>query len=154
MASRGSIIPYFKSLVNEKYFPITHLDMTRFFLSIQDAVKFSCFGMINMMGGEIFVKKIKSIKITDLAKSIKYDAKFKVTGIRPGEKIHEQMIGSDESMNTVEHKNHYEILSNLSEKMKRIKKGYKSVDKKFVFSSETAKKFSIKEFKKISKNLD
>ena len=151
MASRGSIMPYFKSLIKEKYFPITHPEMTRFFLSIEDAVKFSCFGMINMMGGEIFVKKIKSIKITDLAMSIKKNAKFKITGIRPGEKIHEQMIGSDESMNTAESKDHYEILANVVEKNKRIKKGYKSVHKDFTFHQKQQKKFSINEFKKIIK---
>ena len=149
MASRGSIIPYFKSLINKSYFPITHPEMTRFFLSIEDAVKFSCFGMINMIGGEIFVKKIKSIKITDLAKSIKHNVKFKITGIRPGEKIHEQMIGSDEAINTAEFNDHYEILANVNEKMKKIRKGYKSVDKNFIYSSKTAKKFSINEFKKI-----
>jgi len=154
MASRGSIIPFFKSMIDKKYFPITHLDMTRFFLTIEEAVKFSCFGMINMTGGEIFVKKIKSIKIIDLAKSIKKNANFKVTGIRPGEKIHEQMIGSDESMNTAEHKNHYEILANISEKNKKIKKGYKSVDKNFIFSSKTAQKFSIEEFKKIIQKIN
>lgn len=154
MASRGSIIPYFKSLINKPYFPITHPEMTRFFLSIEEAVKFSCFGMINMMGGEIFVKKIKSIKITDLAKSIKQNIKFKITGIRPGEKIHEQMIGSDEAINTAEFKDHYEILANVNEKMKRIRKGYKSVDKNFIFSSKTAKKFSINEFRKIIQKLN
>jgi UDP-N-acetylglucosamine 4,6-dehydratase len=154
MASRGSIIPYFKSLINKSHFPITHLEMTRFFLSIEDAVRFSCFGMINMIGGEIFVKKIKSIKITDLAKSIKHNVKFKITGIRPGEKIHEQMIGSDEAMNTAEFNDHYEILANVSEKMKKIRKGYKSVDKNFIFSSKTAKKFSINEFKKIILKLN
>ena len=154
MASRGSIIPYFKSLINKSYFPITHPEMTRFFLSIEDAVRFSCFGMINMMGGEIFVKKIKSIKITDLAKSIKHNVKFKITGIRPGEKIHEQMIGSDEAINTAEFNDHYEILANVSEKMKRIRKGYKSVDKNFIFSSKTARKFSINEFKKIIQKLN
>lgn len=154
MASRGSIIPYFKSLINKPHFPITHPEMTRFFLSIEEAVKFSCFGMINMMGGEIFVKKIKSIKITDLAKSIKHNIKFKITGIRPGEKIHEQMIGSDEAINTAEFKDHYEILANVNEKMKRIRKGYKSVDKNFIFSSKTAKKFSINEFRKIIQKLN
>ena len=154
MASRGSIIPYFKSLINKSYFPITHPEMTRFFLSIEDAVRFSCFGMINMIGGEIFVKKIKSIKITDLAKSIKHNVKFKIIGIRPGEKIHEQMIGSDESINTVEFNDHYEILTNVSEKMKKIRKGYKSVDKNFIFSSKTAIKFSINEFKKIILKLN
>ena len=154
MASRGSIIPYFKSLINKSYFPITHPEMTRFFLSIEDAVRFSCFGMINMIGGEIFVKKIKSIKITDLAKSIKHNVKFKITGIRPGEKIHEQMIGSDEAINTAEFNDHYEILANVSEKMKKIRKGYKSVDKNFIFSSKTAKKFSINEFKKIILKLN
>jgi len=153
IASRGSIIPFFISQKNEKFFPITHMDMTRFFLTIQDAVAFSCFCMQKMIGGEIFVKKIKSIKITDLAKSINPTAKFKITGIRPGEKIHEQMIGSDESINTAEFKDHYEILANVKEKNSRLKTGVKKVDKNFIFSSKTAKKFSIDEFKKIIKNI-
>ena len=148
MASRGSIIPYFKSLKKEKSFPITHLDMTRFFLTIEDAVEFSCFCMQKMLGGEIFVKKIKSINITDLAKSIKKNAKFKITGIRPGEKIHEQMIGSDESINTAEFNEHYEILPNLTEKKLRLKRGGNKVRDDFIFSSKTAKKFTISEFSK------
>ena len=154
MASRGSIIPYFKSLKKKNNFPITHLDMTRFFLTIEDAVDFSCFCMRKMLGGEIFVKKIKSIKITDLAKSIKKNAEFKITGIRPGEKIHEQMIGSDESINTAEFNNHYEILPNLSEKNLRVKLGGKSVSNDFIFSSKTAEKFSITEFSKIISKIN
>ena len=153
IASRGSIIPFFRTLANKEYFPITHPEMTRFFISIDDAVKFSCLGMTKMQGGEIFVKKIKSINIIDLAKSIKQNAKFKITGIRPGEKIHEQMIGSDEALNTAEFTDHYEILTNIKEKTKRIKKGSKSVSENFIFSSKTAKKFSIDEFRKIIKKL-
>ena len=72
--------------------------------------------------------------------SIKKNAKFKITGIRPGEKIHEQMIGSDESMNTAESKDHYEILANVVEKKKKIKKGYKSVNKDFTFFIKNSKK--------------
>jgi len=151
IASRGSIIPFFQSLKKEKYFPITHPDMTRFFVSIEDAVKFSAFGMTKMKGGEIFVKKIKSINILDLARSIKNNAKFKFTGIRPGEKIHEQMIGSDESMNTLEFINHYEILNDLNKNIKNSKPGSKIVKKNFVFSSETSKKFTINEFSKLIK---
>ena len=79
------------------------------------------FCMEKMLGGEIFVKKINSIKITDLAKSINKSAIFKIIGIRPGEKIHEQMIGSDESINTAEFKDHYEILANVKEKNLRLK---------------------------------
>jgi len=154
IASRGSIIPFFNSLKNEKFFPITHVDMTRFFLTIEDAVVFSCFCMKKMLGGEIFVRKIKSIKITDLAKSIKNNVKFKITGIRPGEKIHEQMIGSDESINTAEFRNHYEILPNLKEKNIRLKKDGKKVSDDFIFSSKTAKKFSIQQFGKIIKNIN
>lgn len=151
IASRGSIIPFFKKLADKQYFPITHPEMTRFFITIDEAVKFSCFGMIKMQGGEIFVKKIKSINIVELAKSIKKSAKFKITGIRPGEKIHEQMIGEDEALNTAEFKDHYEILVNIKQKLKRIKKGSKSVDKNFIFSSKTAKKYTIDEFKKLVK---
>ncbi len=151
IASRGSIIPFFKKLADKQYFPITHPEMTRFFITIDEAVKFSCFGMIKMQGGEIFVKKIKSINIVELAKSIKKSAKFKITGIRPGEKIHEQMIGEDEALNTAEFKDHYEILVNIKEKLKRIKKGSKPVDKNFIFSSKTAKKYTIDEFKKFVK---
>ncbi len=154
MASRGSIIPFFKSLKDHKYFPITHSDMTRFFLTIEDAVAFSCFCLKKMYGGEIFVKKIRSIKITDLAKSIKKDAKFKITGIRPGEKIHEQMIGSDESLNTAEFKDHYEILPNMKEKNLRLKQGGHKVSDDFIFSSMTAKKFTIKQFSKMIDNIN
>ena len=79
---------------------------------------------------------------------------FKVIGIRPGEKIHEQMIGSDESINTAEFRNHYEILPNLKEKNIRLKKDGKKVSDDFIFSSKTAKKFSIQQFGKIIKNIN
>ena len=150
VGSRGSIVPYFKSLKNQKFFPITHPEMTRFFVTIEDAVKFSCFSMTKILGGEIFVKKIKSINIIELAKSIKSNAKFKIIGIRPGEKIHEQMIGSDEAFNTLEFKNHFEIYSSLDASIKKLKKGFKTVSKNFIYSSLKSKRFTLSEFKKLT----
>ena len=104
-----------------------------------------------MMGGEIFVKKIKSIKITDLAMSIKKNAKFKITGIRPGEKIHEQMIGSDESMNTAESKDHYEILANVVKKIKELKKDTNQYIKILLFHQKQQKNFQLMNLKKLLK---
>ena len=95
---------------------------------------------------EKFCKKIKSIKITDLAKSIT-KSKYKVTGIRPGEKIHEQMIGSDESTNTAEFKHHYEILANFKEKNLRLKK-CENVDKNFIFHPKQQKNSQLMNLKK------
>ena len=148
IGSRGSIIPYFNYLMkNKKPFTITHPDMTRFFVTIEQAVKFSCFGMMNTTGGEIFVQKIKAINIMDLARAVYKDAKFKFIGIRRGEKIHETMIGEDEAMNTAEFKDHYQILPNTD---KFNKKKYQKVkSQKFSFSSEKTSKYSQSEFKDI-----
>ena len=152
--SRGSVIPFFLKQKDKKILPITDKRMTRFNITLLESVKMVDWAIKNTIGGEIIVPKIPSYNIVDLAKAICEKCKIKYVGIRPGEKIHEQMIGSDESMNTAEHKNHYEILANISEKNKRIKKGYKSVKKNFIFSSETAQKFSIEEFKKIIQKIN
>tara|TARA_B100001287_G_scaffold268762_1_gene265413 strand:- start:734 stop:1729 length:996 start_codon:yes stop_codon:yes gene_type:complete len=140
LGSRGSVIPYFLSLKNSKYLPITHKDMTRFFISLEDAVKFVAFAFKNMTGGEIFVKKLDSINICKLAKSINSKAKFKYIGIREGEKIHEQMIGVDDSEFTLEYKSHYEIVPNIELKQKKLRnKNCISVKKNFFYSSELTK---------------
>ena len=140
LGSRGSIIPFFLSLKDKSELPITHPEMTRFFLTLEDAVEFVSFAFQNMTGGEIFVKKLNAIKITTLARLINPLARHKIVGIREGEKIHEQMIGVDDSMFTVEFKNHYEILPNFEIKKLKIKKKAKKVKPDFLYSSSTTGK--------------
>ena len=136
LGSRGSVIPFFLSLKNKTYLPITHKNMTRFFLTLHDAVDFVSFAFEKMAGGEIYVKKLNSIKILELAKIISPKSKIKIIGIREGEKIHEQMIGKDDSEFTVEFKDHYEILPNLLIKKNKIKAGGKEVGKDFYYGSD------------------
>lgn len=102
--SRGSVIPFFQKLVasGASELPITDLRMTRFWLKLDQAVEMVISALDTMIGGELFVKKIPSMKITDIAKAISPDLRIKEVGIRPGEKIHEMMISKDDARNTIE----------------------------------------------------
>ena len=115
IGSRGSVIPYFKS-VNEKLtkIPITDLRMTRFIVSLKECVEFVWMAFGIMYGGEIFVKKIPSIKILDIANAIsKKKDNYKLIGIRSGEKLHEEMISVEDASFTYEFKNYYKILPSI-----------------------------------------
>lgn len=114
--SRGSVIPFFQKLVKEgaKELPITDLKMTRFWLKLEQAVDMVLEALDTMHGGELYVKKIPSMKMTDLAHAISPDLKIKEVGIRPGEKIHEQMITQADAPNTVEFKEYYIILPQMN----------------------------------------
>ncbi len=116
MASRGSVIPLFQELVKKgvKKLPITHPEMTRFWITLDEAADFVFMAFETMQGGEIFVPKIPSMKITDLARAIKPDAEFEIVGIRPGEKLHESMISIDDSYNTVEFANYFIIQPSIT----------------------------------------
>jgi len=107
--SRGSVIPFFKQEKNNGVLPITDERMTRFWITLEQGVRFviRCFSL--MVGGEVFVPKIPSMKIVDLAKAIAPKAKIKKVGIRPGEKLHELMIAEDDARNTKEFKDYYII---------------------------------------------
>ena len=154
--SRGSVLPFFKELKrkNVKTLPITHKDMTRFWISLEDGVRFvkDCFKW--MKGGEIFVPKIKSIKTTDLARNVIKNCGFKFIGIRPGEKIHETMCPLETSQLTLEFKNYYAICPNEKQIKKIIKNSRgeigKLVKKDFQYSSNSSsallKKNEIKFF--------
>tara|TARA_A100001011_G_C14134975_1_gene767139 strand:- start:42 stop:1028 length:987 start_codon:yes stop_codon:yes gene_type:complete len=109
--SRGSVLDTFENVNKKKlkFFPITDKDMTRFWITIEDGVKFSMQNIIRMKGGEIFVPKIPSVKITDLAKAYNDKIPIKITGLRPGEKVHEVMVPRDSSHHTLEFKDHYVI---------------------------------------------
>ena len=111
MCSRGSVIPFFKKLVKEgaKSLPITHSDMTRFMITLQDGVAFVCMSFERMYGGEIFIPKIPSMKMTDLATALGPNLKQEIVGIRPGEKLHEIMCPADDSHLTLEFDDHYVI---------------------------------------------
>ena len=137
MGSRGSVIPYFLSVKEQGYLPITDVKMTRFMISLEDGVQLVWHTFNDMLGGEIYVKKIPSIKILDLAKIIVPKAKFKIIGLRPGEKLHEQMIGVEDAAFTYEYPDYYKILpqiNNWDTDKNRIKNGQK-VPENFVYSS-------------------
>lgn len=110
MGSRGSVIPFFLSLANTGVIPITDPRMTRFMITLEQAVDLVWHAFDNMRGGEIYVKKIPSMTITDIANAVAPGAKHKIIGIRPGEKVHEQMIGREDAPHTFEYKTHYKIL--------------------------------------------
>lgn len=113
--SRGSVIPFFQKIIQEgaTELPITDINMTRFWLKLESAVEMVVNALENMQGGELYVKKIPSMKMPDLAKAIAPNIKIKEVGIRPGEKIHEQMITKEDARNTLEFDEYYIILPEL-----------------------------------------
>ena len=115
VGSRGSVVPLFDSLIAKGVdrLPITHEEMTRFWITLQDGVDFVLKNLERMQGGEIFVPKIPSVRITDLAKSMAPDLPIKIIGIRPGEKIHEVMCPSDDSHLTIEFNDHFVIAPSI-----------------------------------------
>ena len=113
MGSRGSVIPFFISEADKGVLPITDKKMTRFMISLEEAVELVWHVFNDMVGGEIYVKKIPSMKVTDIAKAVDSKAKQKVVGIRPGEKIHEEMISSGDALYTYEYKEYFKILPSI-----------------------------------------
>ncbi len=139
MGSRGSIIPFFMSLKDQGVIPITDKRMTRFMISLDQGVNLVWHVFEDMIGGEIYVKKIPSMKVTEIARSIAPDAKHNIIGIRPGEKLHEQMISSEDSNSTYEYPEYYKILPQINDWSKdklRIKKG-KKVAEGFTYCSNS-----------------
>ena len=138
MGSRGSVIPFFMSIRDKGVLPITDERMTRFMISLEDGVDLVWHAFEDMVGGEIYVKKIPSMKMTDLARVVAPEARQEVIGIRPGEKLHEQMIGAEDSFHTYEYPEHFKILpviNGWSETAERIRDG-KKVPEGFVYSSD------------------
>ena len=138
MGSRGSVIPYFLSLDDQAEIPITDPKMTRFMITLEQGVELVWTAFQDMEGGEIYIKKIPSINLTDIAKAISPKAKHKIVGSRPGEKLHEQMIGFEDAPYTYAYKDHYKILPmihNWHNDPLRIKDGIK-VANDFIYSSD------------------
>jgi UDP-N-acetylglucosamine 4,6-dehydratase len=116
MGSRGSVIPFFKSLADQgKPLPITDLRMTRFWISIGDAVKFVIDSLEMMTGGELYVPRIPSMKIVDLARAVSANSKLEEIGVRPGEKLHEEMISADDSRRTIILENRFVVTPVVAE---------------------------------------
>lgn len=114
MGSRGSVIPFFISKRKEGVLPITNAAMTRFNISLQAGVDLVMYCLENHLGGEIFIPKISSYKILDVATAIAPDCKIEIVGVRPGEKIHEEMITDTDSLNTIDLGNYFAILPSVS----------------------------------------
>ena len=143
MGSRGSVIPFFIKLKETGELPITDPRMTRFMITVEDAVELVWHAFDDMQGGEIYVKKIPSMTIPDIATAVSEAAKQKTIGIRAGEKIHEQMIGLEDAPHTYEYDDHYKILPaiyNWSSDPERNKGGVK-VDENFTYTSDNNKEW-------------
>ena len=158
MGSRGSVLPEFIKQSKNNIFKITSADMTRFNILLEEGVELVLWSLKNAKGGEIIVPKIPSFKIVDLAKAIGPACKIKIVGIRPGEKIHEEMISLSEGMNTVDLGKYYSILPSFYEytRDQYIKKfGGKKVKINFSYNSkENSHYLNIKQLKQIIKNFN
>jgi UDP-N-acetylglucosamine 4,6-dehydratase (inverting) len=138
MGSRGSVIPFFQSLKEKDKLPITDPRMTRFMISLEQGVELVWHAFEDMFGGEIYVKKIPSMNIIDLANVVVPSAEHEIVGIRPGEKLHEQMIGEEDSASTYEYKDHFKILPVINgwdKDQRRVKDG-ELVPQGFIYSSD------------------
>ena len=139
MGSRGSVIPFFQSIADSGVLPITDPRMTRFMISLEQGVELVWHAFADMEGGEIYVKKIPSMKVTDIARVVAPAARHEIVGIRPGEKLHEQMIGPEDAAHTYEYPEHFKILPaihNWSASPLRIKDGVRVPDG-FTYASDT-----------------
>ena len=159
MASRGSVVPFFLNKKKEGIIPITDKRMTRFNITLQECVNFVLFCLEKMWGGEIFVPKIPSYRLEDLAKAIAPRNKIKIIGLRPGEKIHEEMISTSDAVNTIEYKKYFIITPyskfigwNKKKYMKFNKNG-KNCDSEFSYNSYNNKQYlTSNQIKKLIKS--
>jgi len=155
MGSRGSVVPFFlNSFKNNKKLPLTHYDMTRFNISLENSINLVEKAIKYGSGGDIFIAKLKSFYIRDLIEAItKKKNYFNIVGIRPGEKIHEELINMAEIKDTLSSDDHFVVLSNFTEKQinnYRKKGKYKKVNKNFTYNSGTNSNFmNLKELKKL-----
>jgi UDP-N-acetylglucosamine 4,6-dehydratase len=152
MGSRGSVLETFSKQKKSGVFHITNKNMTRFNINMNEAIDFVVYSLVHSKGGEIFVPKLPSFHIMDLAKAVKGDCKIKIIGIRPGEKIHEEMISSYDSTNTIDLIRCYAILNSNNFK---FYKNYTFMSKDFSYKSNTNKFFlNIVQLKKIIKDFN
>ena len=156
VGSRGSVVPFFKGLIEKKnnFLPITHPEMTRFWITLEQGVKFVLKSLTLMQGGEIFVPKIPSVKITDLAKAMAPSLQRKIIGIRSGEKLHELLFSKEESTKMIKHKDFYEILPSIKFNNTANKKYKKTVKVPFEYISNKNNFLTEKQIKEINKIIE
>ena len=157
--SRGSVIPFFKSIIEsgKNELPITDFRMTRFWITLEEGVKLVFKALEESKGGETYISKIPSFKITDLAKAMKEDCELKEVGIREGEKIHEVMITKDDSRSTYEYENHYIVYPHFDwwNTEKHFTEGGKPVEDGFEYNSGTNEEWlSVEDLKERLKKLN
>jgi len=143
MGSRGSVIPFFMSIGKDGVFPITDNRMTRFMISLEEGVELVWHAFDDMKGGEVYVKKIPSMKVTDVALAVDEKTKQEEVGIRPGEKLHEQMIGIEDALYTYEYPGYFKILPSINNWAKdeaRIGDGTR-VPEDFMYTSDNNKEW-------------
>jgi UDP-N-acetylglucosamine 4,6-dehydratase (inverting) len=146
MGSRGSIIPFFMKMAERGEIPITDERMTRFLISLDQAVKLVWHAFEDCAGGEVYVKKCPSMKVVDIAKAIALKASLKFIGIRPGEKLHEQMISVEDARNTLEFPDYYKIFPMLDPNCKTTNScGGKPCEDGFSYSSDSNDQWMSKE---------
>jgi UDP-N-acetylglucosamine 4,6-dehydratase len=139
MGSRGSVIPFFLTQKDKGSLPVTDERMTRFMITLEQGVELVWHAFEDMEGGEIYVKKIPSMKVTDIARAVDPDARHEIVGIRPGEKLHEQMISPEDAHYTFEYPEHFKILPAIHswhKDFKRIKDGSR-VPEGFTYASDS-----------------
>jgi FlaA1/EpsC-like NDP-sugar epimerase len=138
MGSRGSVIPLFMSLLGQGPLPITDPDMTRFMVTLEEGVELVWHAIDDMEGGEIYVRKAPSMKIVDIARAVDPKAAPQIVGIRPGEKLHEQMISAEDAPYTFDYGGHYKIMPAINTwgNETRVKAGQR-VAPGFVYRSDT-----------------
>ena len=155
--SRGSVIPFFRSLVEkgETELPITDFEMTRFWISLEQGVQLVIKALVESKGGETFIAKIPSFKITDLAKAILSDCTMREVGIREGEKLHEVMITKENAPYTYEYDRHYIVFPHMTWwDSEKITPGGKPVAQKFEYSSgNNSQWLSVEDLKKLLLNV-
>lgn len=147
MGSRGSVIPFFESIKSTGMLPITDKRMTRFMITLEQGVELVWHAFSDMVGGEIYVKKIPSMSVVDLARTLAPNCELEYVGIRPGEKLHEQMIGEEDAHFTFEYNEHYKILpviNDWSNCSMRIKSGVK-VPEGFTYRSDNNSEWMLPE---------
>lgn len=156
LGSRGSVIPFFIHSAPSGVLPITDLEMTRFMITLEEGVQLVWTALDKALGGEIFVKKIPSMKVTDIAMAIAPEATLEVVGIRPGEKLHEQMIGPEDADRTYDFDDHYRILPSINAQSSEGDAKGRLVNPGFVYSSDSNSSWmTIDELRSwISKNSD
>jgi UDP-N-acetylglucosamine 4,6-dehydratase len=138
MGSRGSVVPFFLKMRSSGVLPITDPRMTRFWIPLQQGVEFVLASLQRMKGGEIFVPKIPSMKVVDVARAIAPECRTEIVGVRPGEKLHEVMVPEDDARNTLEYDDYFAILPSAEDAIAKaaVEPGWRRCAEDFRYSSE------------------